>query len=244
MQFFKLTGANPSSSLLIWAAAIASMWLAGAIYREQASVLERFVQKPVALENPLKTFLFNVSGWTGRDIELADTIQQTAGNDDFLNRLYVNKASDKWVNLYIAYSARPRTMLGHRPKACYVAAGWVHDSTEQSQFTDLYGRKIPCLIHRFHKPAPDSRQIIVLNFYILNGRFTNSEKGFSGLGWRTPNIKGSPARYVMQVQISSALENCIREAAEDLTPLVLDCLPDKQGSVKTNFKNALPVPGS
>ena len=95
----------------------------------------------------------------------------------------------------------------------------------------LSGRPIPCLIHRFHKPAPQSDEIVVLNFYIINGELTCNESGFSGVGWRTPNIKGNLARYVAQVQVSSTLENSVRTAAKDMTDLILEFFPDPNGEV-------------
>jgi len=55
--------------------------------------------------------------------------------------------------------------------------------------------------------------------------------GFSGVGWRTPNIEGNPARYVAQVQISSIIENSIRTAAKDMTDLILEFFPDENGRV-------------
>ena len=55
---------------------------------------------------------------------------------------------------------------------------------------------------------------------------------FSGLGWRTPNIAGDPARYVAQVQINSVLENSTRTAAKDMTDLILDFFPDQNGKVR------------
>jgi hypothetical protein len=76
-------------------------------------------------------------------------------------------------------------------------------------------------------------QIVVLNFYILNGQLTTNENEFSGLLGRRPNIAGNPARYVAQVQISSVLENSIRNIATDIMDLVLDYLPDETGEVKT-----------
>ena len=82
-------------------------------------------------------------------------------------------------------------------------------------------------------PAPGYEERVVLNFYIVNGQLTNDETSFSGVGWRTPNIEGDPARYVAQVQISSVLENSVRAATEDLTELVLDFFPDKNGKVQS-----------
>ncbi|MHC4167944.1 MAG: exosortase-associated EpsI family protein, partial [Planctomycetota bacterium] len=154
------------------------------------------------------------------------------GNDAFVNRLYRSKSGKEWANVYIAYTAHPRTMRGHRPRICYVAGGWVHDGTERSEFTSSLGRKLPCLIHRFHRPAPDHEETVVLNFYIVNGRLTCDDRVFSGVGWRTPNIEGDLARYVTQVQISSVLENSTRAAAEDMAELIFDFFPDEDGQVK------------
>jgi hypothetical protein len=88
------------------------------------------------------------------------------------------------------------------------------------------------LVHRFHKPAPLHNQIVVLNFYILNGQLTTDENDFSGPFGRRPNIAGNPARYVAQVQISSVVENSVRTVAHVVADLVLDYLPDQNGKVK------------
>jgi hypothetical protein len=123
-------------------------------------------------------------------------------------------------------------MLGHRPQVCYVAAGWVHDRTEQSTLTSGSGREIPCVVHHFHRYAADREETAVLSFYIVNGQLTCDERVFSGVGWRTPNISGDPAHYVAQVQISSVLENSARAAAENIAEPVLDLLPDQDGRVR------------
>jgi hypothetical protein len=81
-------------------------------------------------------------------------------------------------------------------------------------------------------PAPSYEERIVLNFYIVNGQLTSDESVFSGVGWRTPNIAGDPARYAAQVQISSVLENYVRTAATDMTDLILDYFPNQSDKVK------------
>jgi len=74
--------------------------------------------------------------------------------------------------------------------------------------------------------------MLILNFYIVNGQLTDDESVFSGVGWRTPNIAGDPARYVAQVQFSSVLENSARSAVLDFTDLILDYFPDENGKVR------------
>ena len=81
-------------------------------------------------------------------------------------------------------------------------------------------------------PAPRNDQVVVLNYYILNGRITADDSGFSGVGVRTPNIAGNPARYVAQVQISSIMENSVLSAAKDMTERILGFFPDENGKVR------------
>ena len=122
-------------------------------------------------------------------------------------------------------------MLGHQPRVCYPGNGWIHDSTDESNFTTKQGREVNCLIHRFHKPEPSYSEIIILNYYIVNGQLSTDQSGFSGFSGRKFNLSRNPARYVAQVQISSMMESSILKAAGDMTELILDFLPDENGGV-------------
>ena len=231
VQIFSRGCANKTPFRLSWLLAVGILLLEGAAYRYQAIRMKVVVREPVKLPLPLKTLPLAINGWVGQDMPVPEFVQQTAGNDDFVNRIYVNKLTNQWAGVYVAYSCRPRTMLGHRPTACYVASGWVHDGSEQSQMVTSGGRTIPYLIHRFHQPNFARDEIVVLNFYVLNGQFSCEENSFSGVGWRTPNIAGDPARYVAQVQVSSVLENSVLAATKDVAESILEILPDKNGKV-------------
>ena len=224
------------STWFIWILAFLLLVSSGVTYRLLASHLELLFDTPISLPVPLSSFPTQISDWVGTDLTIPNTTKEYMEKnfaDDFLSRRYINSATGAWADVYIVYcSSQPGGILGHRPRVCYVGGGWIHDSTESSQFSSRAGRQIPCLIHRFHKPAPMHDQKVVLNFYILNGQITTDENKFSGPLGRRPNIAGDPARYVAQVQISSVLENSIREAAKDMTDLILDFLPDKNGQVR------------
>ncbi|MHC4157793.1 MAG: exosortase-associated EpsI family protein [Planctomycetota bacterium] len=232
MHYAKLAKLSRASTRFVWVLAITLVILAGIGYRVLASRLKLVVGTPVRLPIPLSSLPIEIGNWTGKDAPIPLNVQRVAGTDDFSNRLYTNKLNNKWANVYIAYTARPRTMLGHRPQICYPAGGWVHDSTRLSEVVSKMGTKVPCLINRFHMPAPSYEERIVLNFYIVNGQLTSDESVFSGVGWRTPNIAGDPARYAAQVQISSVLENYVRTAATDMTDLILDYFPNQSDKVK------------
>ena len=215
-----------------WLLSVSILLVAGFFYRGQASHLQQIVSRDINLPVPLSKFPLMLNGWSGEDVPIPEQIQRVAGNDDFLNRFYTTGSNNQWANVYIAYSAHPRTMLGHKPQVCYVAGGWVLEGSEKTEFFTRSGKQISCLIHRFYKPYPDHSEIVVLSFYILNGRVTQNESGFSGLGWRSPNIEGDLARYVAQVQISSVLENSIRAIAAEITDLILEFFPDSSGKIK------------
>jgi hypothetical protein len=219
----------PKSACLV---ALIAMGICGVLYQTVAQRLQKSVRTPIYLPVPLRALPLVISDWAGKDIPLDESIVDAVANDDFCSRFYVNRTSNYGVALYIAYSARPRTMLGHRPDVCYVGAGWIHDNTEQSSFVSKSGKKILCLLHRFHKPQPSPDELVVLNFYIINGQTSAQESVFSGIGWRTPNINGDIARYVAQVQISGVLEDMTRAAARDMTDMILDFFPDETGKVK------------
>ena len=223
----------------IWILAILLLVTSGLTYRLLASHMELLFDTPISLPVPLNSFPAKIGDWAGTDLPIPNITQEYMEKnfaDDFLSRRYVNSATGAWADVYIVYcSSRPGGIVGHQPRVCYPANGWDHDVTEPSQFISRAGRQIPCLLHRFHKSAPTYEQTVILNFYILNGQITADEDDFSGFWGRRPNIAGDPARYVAQIQISSVLENSIREVAKDMTDLILDFFPDEKGEVRSQI---------
>jgi len=225
----------------VWIFTVVLLIFSGVTYRVLASRLQLVTDTPISLPVPLSVFPSQIGNWTGTDLTIPTTTREYMERnfaDDFISRRYTNIRGNAWADVYIVYCAsRPGGILGHRPRVCYRGSGWIHDDTEPSRFITRLGHHIPCLIHRFHKPAPAHNQTVVLNFYILNGRITTDEDDFSGPLGRRPNIAGDPARYVAQVQISSILENSILTAAKDMTDLILNFLPDRNGRVRAEYTN-------
>ena len=233
--YHKDSAENKTSVWSHCALAVLLLVSTGITYRVLASHFKYVSSNPISLPVPLSAFPSKIGNWVGMELTIPTTTKEYMEKnfaDDFFSRRYVNTAANAWADVYVVYcSSRPGGILGHQPRVCYPAHGWLHDSTEPSQFTSRIGQQVRCLIHRFHKPAPVYEQTVVLNFYILNGQITTEEKDFSGLLGRRPNIAGDPARYVAQVQISSVLENSIRTAAQDMADLILTFLPDRNGKV-------------
>ncbi|MCD6405986.1 MAG: EpsI family protein [Planctomycetes bacterium] len=236
-----MTGKVPSGSGAGWgsvaswrvcAVVTVVLLLGGASYRLAMARLRPLMTARIELPVPLAEFPEKIGRWQGKERPLSAAVERIAGNDDYLNRLYINSAAGERANLYVAYSARPRNMLGHRPRTCYVGAGWVHDRTDETEVALVDGGDLACLVHRFHLPPPKSGQVVVLNYYILNGVTTNDASSFTGVGWRLPNISGNPAWYVAQVQISSSSEAAVRRLAAATARRIFDFLPDSDGKVR------------
>jgi hypothetical protein len=205
--------------------------ITGIIYRSASSRMNVVVSNPVRLPLPLKMVPMQIGNWTGEDISIDEVTKEIAGNDDYISRVYVDRQHNQTACIYLGYSARPRNMIGHNPEVCYRSNGWISESLEDKKFQSNRQRDVNCLIHKFHRVLPEIKEIYVLNFYIVNGRITTRQSDFSGLSWRTPNIEGNPAWYVAQVQINSVSKSTVIDFAENITEILMDYLPDKNGKV-------------
>jgi len=223
----------------VWLAGSLAIMLflgAGVVYRVAASRLQRIRDNPIALPVPLRAIPMEIGPWTGHDMPLPSTTEEymrTNFADDYVSRRYTNTAEGAWADVYVVYcSTYPSGLLGHKPDVCFPAHGWIRDSSTPTELTTRSGQEIQCLSHQFHKPPPAYGQVSVLSFYVLNGGITRRERDFSGFWGRTPNISGNRARYVAQVQISSAFAPSASTAARDLVDTILTFLPDRNGYVK------------
>ena len=236
---YKATGGTPL--WFVWILSVVLLISAGITYRILAFNLERIASKPIKLPVPLSDFPLQISDWSGKDLDIPSTTLEYMREhfaDDYFSRRYTNSITKDITDVYVVYcSSRPGGMLGHKPQVCYIGYGWVHDGTQTEQFISQGGREITYLLHRFHMPVSMNSQKVVMNFYILNGSLTANEKDFSGLFGRRLNIAGDLARYVAQVQISSASENSVRLMAKDIVDLILDYLPDQDGNVRAAQNN-------
>ncbi len=209
----------------------------GLAYRVAASAWDKNPDKNIKLPVPLVEIPRQIGGWVGEDLKIqaaTEEYMKTHFADDYVNRRYINKTERLFADAYVVYcSTRPSAIIGHKPEVCYPGvSGYELDSTTRSEFTTQSGRTIECLIHCFHTRPPAFQQVYVLNFYVLNGRITLSEKEFSGVFDRRPNLSGDLARYVAQVQISSFNnESPARALASQITDIILTFLPDQDGHV-------------
>jgi hypothetical protein len=223
------------STWVLWALAVITIIVSGVGYRVLANRFKP-ANAPIKLSVPLSAFPIQIGNWVGSELPIPATTREYMEEnfaDDFFSRRYVNAADKTWADVYVVYcSTRPGGILGHRPGVCYPAHGWQHQNTERSQLISKSGRQIDCLIQRFRRPEPALDEVVVLSFYIRNGRIITDESDFSGVFGRKPNMARDPSRYVAQVQISSVLESSVRKAARDIIDHAVDFLPDESGKIR------------
>lgn len=193
--------------------------VAGMGYRALAAYIGGELAQKVQLPTPLASLPLEIGEWQGTDIPLSEGVQRIAGNDDFVNRLYVHRRTGQRVSLYVGYTARPRTMLRHRPTVCYPSAGYSLLGS-RDHMAPAAGESRPVRLHAFLKPGVRESRVLVLNFYVLNGAWTVDEDSFWSLGWRTPNLARDAARYVAQVQVSCPFTESEEAAVLDVIAFV------------------------
>jgi len=230
-------------SLIPVFAAIVVLLVCGVGYRLLTQKwLKPSLSKRVMLPIPLKTVPLKFGVWEGYERELSEAIKKIAGNDDYVYRVYIDTKTMVGVTLYVAYSGRPRHMVGHRPDVCYPSAGWTSGVKSKASITLDDGTVLPCNIQRFLKEPGAGTGKMVLNYYILNGNATRDSGSFGGLGWRLPNISGNPAYYVAQVQVSSSSESAIKRFAREVAPYIFELLPDENSIIKAENNKKAPKP--
>ncbi len=163
--------------------------------------LETSAATPVKLDRPLASLPLRIGSWEGADVPLDARVAERARNDDFINRRYVDLAGNRFVDLFVAYTASPATMLGHRPDRCYPANGWRLEEVKPEVLKRADGSELPCLIHRFQRDGIQTEGLIVLNYYVLQGQYATDADAFSGPRWRAPNFSRNSRFYVAQIQI-------------------------------------------
>jgi hypothetical protein len=223
------------SATLAWILAVVLLVSSGIAYRVLAAGYHGILKDPIALPVSLAQFPRALYGWTGEDTPIqASTVEymRTHFADDYFSRRYVNGSTSQGADLYVVYcSSQPGGIIGHNPTRCYPGNGWkAAGEPVPSQIVTNSGRAVDCLVHRFSKSTPAYQEIVVVNFYVVNGLISVREGDFSGFWARTPNIAGDPARYVAQVQVASASEPSARALARDVTDTILTFLPNTNTS--------------
>lgn len=160
---------------------------------------------PVRLERPLSSVPLEIGPWKGSEIEMNERVITVAGCDDYICRRYVDEMTQREVGVYVAYAARPARMLGHRPEVCYPSHGWTPGEVRKESVRLDDGTALDYLMRTVSRADQPRERLVVLNYYILEGRCVTDWQDFWGPRYRLPNLSRDPNFYVAQVQITATV---------------------------------------
>ena len=138
-----------------------------------------------------------IGEWAGVETPLRQDVVLATDSDSHVSRTYSRGVGNQSVWAYISYGVRVRDMAPHRPEVCYSGAGWIIERSSNEQIVLADGSKLPCKIFNFARGGLSNQQMLVLNYYIVDGQYCQD---VSQLRWKF--LHGSTAvRYVLQVQV-------------------------------------------
>jgi len=195
------------------AIAVGMVLLAGAGYRLMARHLARPSGETALTSDALAQLPLSFDGWSGRDMPLTASVVRATGTDAHVNRTYRRRRDQ--VGLFLAYGIRARDLAPHRPEVCYPGSGWTLQQARPVDLPAADGSVLPCTLYRFNRGGGEvgGHNVVVLNFYIVDGRICPDVSGLRRQAWRGP----SGIRYLAQVQITCAGDMLTDLAAAEST---------------------------
>jgi hypothetical protein len=103
------------------------------------------------------------------------------------------------ILLYIAYGVRARDLMPHRPEVCYTGSGWILMDKHPMELSLRNGMKLPCYILKFSRGTLNTKKILLLNYYIVDGEYCRDVSLLRSKAWRGSGT----VRSVAQVQIAA-----------------------------------------
>jgi len=127
-------------------------------------------------------------------------IAKATDTDQLLSRAYRQLKGAGSVSLFIGYGIRLRDLLPHRPEVCYPGNGWALRDTQRVELEISAGDRLPCQVHRFTRGGLSSESMVVLNYYIVDGRYCADVTLLRSMSWK----RDGSSHYAAQVQVASA----------------------------------------
>jgi EpsI family protein len=226
-------GDSPNRRPVIAAAVAASLLMlaSGLTYHTLAARLAAPVTtRPIAPE-AMKEFPMQIGGWTGQEVPLDEAIVRRTHTDAHINRQYSRHNGLESVSLYVACGVKARDLMVHRPEVCYVGAGWTRTDRRSLDLPLSDGRVLPCNAISFSRGTLDTTNIVVLDYYIVDGEYCRDISLLRSKVWQ-----GSGAvRYVAQVQIAAPIAD--PAGADSAVRVVSDFAVDSASSIAGLFEH-------
>lgn len=193
-----LSGPNTTRSWYAACGAAMLLLLSGGVaFRGLSDYLTRPVDSMPLPAGTLDRIPFDIGGWVGKDVALDEQVIQATDTDALINRHYVASGGNGSVGLYVAYGIHGRDLAPHRPEVCYPGSGWTLIRTDDVLLKRPDGVGLECRVLTFSRGGLDNQNIVVVNYYIVDGVPSPSVELL-----RSKLSRGSAGiRYMAQVQL-------------------------------------------
>jgi EpsI family protein len=220
------------------ATAIVIMFVFGMVNRVISARLAGEVVSPMS-PDALDKLPLQIGDWTGQDEPLSEAIIEATGTDAHISRSYTKNNGLENVWLYIAAGRRARDLMPHRPEVCYIGAGWTRISTSSKELSMEKGNILPCRILQFSKGALAAQKVMVLDYYLIDGRFCQDVSLLRSKIWQGSGT----VRYVVQIQVvasvatehtTDSVEKMVCDFAVESAPKIFEVLESASNSKNYN----------
>ena len=227
MEQTKDTAAANRRPVIVAAVVAAFLMLVfGVAYRAVAARLAAPVKTVPIAQEVLDRLPLQIGEWRGRDVPLDKAIIRETDSDALVNRHYTHASGLKSVSYYVAAGVRARDLMPHRPEVCYTGSGWTRVEHHTVELSLGDSTKLPCKVFLFSHGVLSTQKVVVLYYYIVDGRYYADVSALRSKAWRGSTAVG----YVVQVEVvapvtqtmnSDSVEKLVSEfAVESAVPTV------------------------
>jgi EpsI family protein len=207
------------------------MFLFGSGYRVLATRLAAPVTTTPIADAVLQQLPQQIGDWTGQEVPLDDEIVRATDTDAHVSRRYSCHGGLESAYLYIACGVKARDLMPHRPEVCYTGNGWTLEDRDSVELPLSDGARLPCNILQFSRGTLDTKAVVVLDYYIVDGQYCPDVSLLRSKAWRGSGV----VQYVAQVEIVAAVMTA--QMADSAVKLVSAFATDSASSIMQLFQN-------
>lgn len=204
----------------------------------QIQMSDRFSEGNVNAEQRaelLERIPMKIGDWQGENLEVSDTVRQTAGAVGAVSRTYRNSRTGEKVDLWLIVG-HARQISAHTPNICYQASGFEMRAMENSLYPMAFPNQpeAPFWTNTFFREDIAGRRLIRVFWSWYN---PESEENEGKVVWEAPtnarrHFGNSRALYKMYFtsemkdHLETADESSCRSFAREFMPIVAEALAE------------------
>lgn len=209
--------------------------MAAGVLAEQVRLSMRMDRLAPPLQRPLAEVVpLTIGSWKCRDdLRLSPGETTILEPEDYLLRRYVNLADGQQLNLFVPFSRKAETAIGHEPDVCYGGAGFALVDRSEAVVPYTYDgqpRHIDMGVMTFSRNQ--SRQLVLFGYLLSSGRATTNplvvrlEKALQALTGRRP-----ASLMKVQLQLQPVPGKPLDEARREALDFVAELMPHLEAAM-------------